>query len=93
MIKNFGLNFWKPKKKNYSILFWHILKIVLVKSGEKDAEKRFLGYEFSNEGGKQKEYTNTKDKILKIAPNFLMPIFLTTQPKQVLHLQSLFRRL
>ncbi len=38
-------------------LFYYILaypqKVVLVKSGEKDAEKRFLGYEFSNRRGSE----------------------------------------
>ena len=38
-------------------LFYFILaypqKVVLVKSGEKDAEKRFLGYEFSNRRGSE----------------------------------------
>ncbi|WP_312761873.1 restriction endonuclease subunit S [Epilithonimonas sp.] len=39
-------------KLNYFILVYN-QKVVLVKSGEKDAEKRFLGYEFSNRRGSE----------------------------------------
>lgn len=50
--------FWKMVlEKEAEKLFYFILaypqKVVLIKSGEKDAEKRFLGYEFSNRRGSE----------------------------------------
>lgn len=50
--------FWKTLlEKETEKLFYFIIaypqKVVLVKSGEKDAEKRFLGYEFSNRRGSE----------------------------------------
>jgi len=39
-----------PEKFYYFVLNYH-QRVVLVKTGEKDAEKRFLGYEFSNRRG------------------------------------------
>ncbi|GHU78914.1 hypothetical protein FACS1894145_1950 [Bacteroidia bacterium] len=41
------------EKLYYFILTYPQKKIVVVKSGEKDAEKRFLGYEFSNRRGSE----------------------------------------
>lgn len=41
------------KEKLYYFIIAHPQKIVLVKSGEKDAEKRFLGYEFSTRRGNE----------------------------------------
>lgn len=43
----------KEKEKLYYFIIAFPQKVVLVKSGEKDAEKRFLGYEFSNAKGKE----------------------------------------
>lgn len=40
-------------EKLYYFILAYPQKIVLVKSGEKEAEKRFLGYEFSNRRGKE----------------------------------------
>lgn len=40
-------------KLHYFLLAYYQRDIVLVKSGEKDAEKRFLGYEFSNRRGNE----------------------------------------
>ncbi len=40
-------------EKLYYFILTYTQKIVLVKSGEKDAEKQFLGYEFSNRRGKE----------------------------------------
>ncbi len=53
-----GTAFWKLFfEREAEKLFYFILvfpqKVVLVKSGEKDAEKRFLGYEFSNRRGRE----------------------------------------
>lgn len=50
--------FWKTLiEKETDKLYYFIIaypqKVVLVKSGEKDAEKRFLGYEFSNRRGSE----------------------------------------
>ncbi len=50
--------FWKLLlEREIEKLFYFIIaypqKVVLVKSGEKDAEKRFLGYEFSNRRGSE----------------------------------------
>ncbi len=50
--------FWKMLfEKEAEKLYYFIIacpqKVVLVKSGEKDAEKRFLGYEFSNRRGSE----------------------------------------
>ncbi len=50
--------FWKQALEiENEKLFYFILafpqKVVLIKSGEKDAEKRFLGYEFSNRRGSE----------------------------------------
>ncbi|MFN4364643.1 restriction endonuclease subunit S [Chryseobacterium hispalense] len=41
------------KEKLFYFILAHPQKVVLVKSGEKDAEKRFLGYEFSNRRGSE----------------------------------------
>lgn len=43
----------KEKEKLYYFIIAYNQKVVLVKSGEKDAEKRFLGYEFSNRRGSE----------------------------------------
>jgi type I restriction enzyme M protein len=40
-------------EKLYYFVMAHPQKVVLVKTGEKDAEKRFLGYEFSNRRGSE----------------------------------------
>lgn len=41
------------KEKLYYFILAYPQTIVLVKSGEKDAEKKFLGYEFSNRRGNE----------------------------------------
>jgi type I restriction enzyme M protein len=43
----------KENEKLYYFITVFAQKVVLVKSGEKDAEKRFLGYEFSNRRGSE----------------------------------------
>ena len=43
----------KETDKLYYFIIAYSQKVVLVKSGEKDAEKRFLGYEFSNRRGNE----------------------------------------
>jgi type I restriction enzyme M protein len=43
----------KEADKLYYFIMSYPQKVVLVKSGEKDAEKRFLGYEFSNRRGSE----------------------------------------
>lgn len=43
----------KETEKLYYFIIAYPQKVVLVKSGEKDAEKRFLGYEFSNRRGSE----------------------------------------
>ena len=43
----------KEAEKLYYFILTYNQQIVLVKSGEKDAEKRFLGYEFSNRRGSE----------------------------------------
>lgn len=43
----------KELDKLYYFIIAYKQKVVLVKSGEKDAEKRFLGYEFSNRRGSE----------------------------------------
>lgn len=45
--------FEKEAEKLYYFIIAYPQKVVLVKSGEKDAEKRFLGYEFSNRRGSE----------------------------------------
>jgi type I restriction enzyme M protein len=59
--------FWKiVLEKEAEKLFYFILaypqKVVLIKSGEKDAEKRFLGYEFSNRRGSEGIHAIQRDK-------------------------------
>ncbi len=51
-------DFWdavieRETEKLYYFIVTYPQKVVLVKSGEKDAEKRFLGYEFSNRRGNE----------------------------------------
>lgn len=41
------------KEKLYYFIFAYPQKVVIIKTGEKDAEKRFLGYEFSNRRGSE----------------------------------------
>ena len=83
----------KETDKLYYFIIAYPQKVVLVKSGEKDAEKRFLGYEFSNRRGSEGIHPMQRGKILKIVHNFLMPMFLTTLQKQALifirHLQEI----
>jgi type I restriction enzyme M protein len=43
----------KENDKLYYFIIAYPQKVVLVKSGEKDSEKRFLGYEFSNRRGSE----------------------------------------
>jgi len=43
----------KENEKLYYFILAYPQKVVLIKSGEKDAEKRFLGYEFSNRRGSE----------------------------------------
>lgn len=43
----------KELDKLYYFIIAYKQKVVLIKSGEKDAEKRFLGYEFSNRRGSE----------------------------------------
>lgn len=45
--------FEKEAEKLYYFIIAYPQKVVMVKSGEKDAEKRFLGYEFSNRRGSE----------------------------------------
>ncbi len=56
-------------KKEIEKLFYFILdykqKIVLVKSGEKQAEKQFLGYEFNNRRGSEVIHPIQHGKLLK----------------------------
>jgi type I restriction enzyme M protein len=55
--------------KEVDKLFYFILaypqKVVLVKSGEKDAEKRFLGYEFSNRRGSEGIHPTQRGKSIE----------------------------
>jgi type I restriction enzyme M protein len=51
-------DFWNTlieteKEKLYHFILAYPQKVVLIKTGEKDAEKRFLGYEFSNRRGSE----------------------------------------
>lgn len=43
----------REAEKLYYFILTYPQKVVLIKSGEKDAEKRFLGYEFSNRRGSE----------------------------------------
>lgn len=43
----------REKEKIYTFILAYPQQIVLIKSGEKDAEKRFLGYEFSHARGRE----------------------------------------
>ena len=45
--------FESESEKLYYFILTYLQKVILVKSGEKDAEKRFLGYEFSNRRGSE----------------------------------------
>ena len=49
----FNLLLDKELDKLYYFIIAYKQKVVLIKSGEKDAEKRFLGYEFSNRRGSE----------------------------------------
>ncbi len=49
----FSLLLEKELDKLYYFIIAYKQKVVLVKSGEKDVEKRFLGYEFSNRRGSE----------------------------------------
>ena len=51
-------NFWNKvieleKEKIYYFILTYTQKLVIVKTGEKEAEKQFLGYEFSNRRGSE----------------------------------------
>ncbi|MDR0801594.1 restriction endonuclease subunit S [Fluviicola sp.] len=51
-------------KLHYFLLVYFQRDIVLVKSGEKDAEKRFLGYEFSNRRGNEGMHSMQRGKTI-----------------------------
>ena len=53
------------KEKLYYFILAYPQKVVLVKSGEKDAEKRFLGYEFSNRRGSEGIHPIQRGKIIE----------------------------
>lgn len=50
------------KEKLYYFILAYPQKVVIVKTGEKDAEKRFLGYEFSNRRGSEGIHAIQKGK-------------------------------
>lgn len=50
------------KEKLYYFILAHPQKVVIVKTGEKDAEKQFLGYEFSNRRGSEGIHAIQKGK-------------------------------
>lgn len=52
----------KEADKLYYFIIAYPQRVVLVKSGEKDAEKRFLGYEFSNRRGSEGIHPTQKGK-------------------------------
>ncbi|MCP9755677.1 restriction endonuclease subunit S [Lacihabitans sp. CCS-44] len=59
--------FWKMvlEKEAEKLLYFVLAypqKVILIKSGEKDAEKRFLGYEFSNRRGSEGIHAIQRDK-------------------------------
>lgn len=53
------------KEKIYYFILAYPQKVVLVKSGEKNAEKRFLGYEFSNRRGSEGIHPIQKGKTVE----------------------------
>ncbi len=60
-------DFWNKvteleKEKIYYFILCYSQKLVIVKTGEKDAEKQFLGYEFSNRRGSEGMHAIRKDK-------------------------------
>lgn len=50
------------KEKIYYFILAYPQKLVVIKTGEKDAEKRFLGYEFSNRRGSEGIHAIQKNK-------------------------------
>lgn len=50
------------KEKLYYFILAYPQKVVIVKTGEKDAEKRFLGYEFSNRRGSEGIHATQRGK-------------------------------
>ena len=62
-------DFWNTlieteKEKLYYFILAYPQKVVLVKTGEKDAEKRFLGYEFSNRRGNEGIHSMQRGKTI-----------------------------
>ncbi len=60
-------NFWNKvieieKEKIYYFILCYLQKLVIVKTGEKEAEKQFLGYEFSNRRGSEGMHAIRKGK-------------------------------
>ncbi|GAB1358368.1 N-6 DNA methylase [Porphyromonadaceae bacterium] len=53
------------KEKLYYFILTYPQKVVLVKSGEKDSEKRFLGYEFSNRRGNEGIHAIDRSKTIE----------------------------
>lgn len=54
----------REAEKLYYFILTYPQKVVLVKSGEKDAEKRFLGYEFSNRRGSEGIHPTQRGKAI-----------------------------
>lgn len=62
-------DFWKKiveleKEKIYYFILAYPQKLVIVKTGEKDAEKQFLGYEFSNRRGSEGIHAIQRNKTI-----------------------------
>ena len=62
-------DFWNKvieleKEKLYYFILCYTQKVVIVKTGEKDAEKQFLGYEFSNRRGDEGIHPINRNKTI-----------------------------
>jgi len=63
----------KEKEKLYYFVTALPQKVVVVKSGEKDEEKRFLGYEFSNRRGSEGIHAMRRDKNIEDCTSLFDP--------------------
>ena len=75
-------------------LYYYILaypqQVVLVKSGEKDAEKRFLGYEFSNRRGSEGIHPAQRGKHIEDCTHLFDPIVFDNSEKASTYIYKAF---
>lgn len=80
----------KEAEKLYYFIIAYPQKVVLVKSGEKDAEKRFLGYEFSNRRGSEGIHPMQRGKNIEDCTQLFDPVIFDNPAKASTYIYKAF---